>query len=524
MALGTGLRDMAGPARVQWAPAWRQVVWGAPLVAGLGVYFARTQLQKLDVAVVAGLFVVWVYRRPKAFLLALPVVYPCQLFVLSYLYRAGLGTSTTRDLGYWVEAFALGVSAKALHIDLTRWRKGRVRSLDWVDWAALLYLLVAAIYWAAPTLLVHAGPVRPPTGRNILDTSLRNDTLFVVLFLAVRRLDFTAGERDRFALRTFWTGVGVGLIGLFEFARPAAWNHLVVKTFGVPAYELQVLHNRLSSQTSILVYTPSHGHRLLRVASIFIDQLQCAFFLLVAFTIGLEIVLRRRGRWRWAGGGTAVVVVALVLTQTRDALLAAAVAVLLAAAPLAGRVRAHRRQLLAISCVAAAVLAPLAFAVGLAGRTSGAIGGTDQSASLHLKALRTGAEAFLRQPMGRGLGTGAINGTRFGVTNALTSENQYLQIGNEIGVFALLAFIALTIGTVLFLERRAGDDGISAASWMGAIVALSVAGIFLQVWLAIIVAGIVWTGAAMQLPKSPAAPVDAQPAREAATATATITA
>jgi hypothetical protein len=513
---------VASPARVQWVPAWRQLVWAAPLIAGVGVYGARTHLQKLDIALVAVLFVVWVYRHPKGFVLALPVVYPCQLFVLACLYRAGLGTTATRDLGYWVELFAIGVAGRALRTHSARWRKGEGRLLDWVDWAALLYLLVAAIYWAAPTLLVHGGPVSPPTGRTVLDTALRNDTLFVVLFLAVRRLDFTPAERDRFALRTFWTGVGVGLIGLFEFARPATWNHLVVEILGVPAYELQVLHNRLSSQTSILVYTPSHGHRLLRVASIFVDQLQCAFFLLVAFTIGLEIVLRRRGRWRWAGVGTAVVVVALVLTQTRDALLGAAVAVLVAAVPLAGRVRVYRRQLLAVSCVAAVVLSPLAFAVGLAGRTSGAIGGTDQSASLHLQALRAGAEAFIRQPMGRGLGTGAINGTRFGVTNALTSENQYLQIGNEMGLFALLSFLALTIGTVVLLKRWARGDSIGAGGWLGAIVALSVAGLFLQVWLAIIVAGVVWTGAAMQLPKSPDSPADTELPGEAATATATI--
>ena len=478
------------PGRLVPAGGW---AWLAPPVAALGILLARSHLARVDAVLVAAGLIAVVYLRPRWFLFAIPVVYPFQLFLLSAAYRAGLGASVVRDLGYWIELVAVGLALRAA-------RNHRRRPLDALDWTGLTYVVVVSLYRLAPTLLVAAGPNGPPTAGTILNTALRNDVFFVVMFLVARHLGVSHRDRRRFALIIFSVGVVVSLTGAYEYLASSSWNHFVVHTLGVTHYQTEVLKTPVHNLEDVRVYTLTAGHKLLRIGSIFIDQLECAFFLVGCLAIGCEY-LAGNGKRRWlVAAGTFSVAVALVLTQTRDAILAGTVVAAMLLRPLPHRDRLRRVQLSLLAGLTVVLLLPVALAVGLGTRATAAINGQDHSTAVHLTALGKGTSALLDQPLGRGLGTGGTNGTRFGVATTLTSEDQYLQIGNETGIFSLIPFLGLTVLIARRLRRVAGEGGSwTAGAWSGAFVGLALAGLLLQVWLSLITAVIVWTAVGMDL-------------------------
>lgn len=467
--------------------------WLAPPVAAAGVLLGHADLTRVDAGLLAAGLIAVVYLRPRWFLFAIPVVYPFQLFILSFAFHEGVGATVVRDLGYWIEVVAVGLAIRAGRNHLRR-------RLDAIDWTALTYVAVVTMYRVAPTLFVAAGPNGPPTASTILNTALRNDVFFVVMFLIARHLGMSQRDRRRFALITFTVGVIVALTGAYEYLASSSWNNFVVHTLGVTHYQVEVLKTPVHNLEDIRVYTLTAGHKLLRIGSIFIDQLECAFFLVGCLAIGCEY-LAGNGRRRWlVAVGTFLVAGALVLTQTRDAILAGAVVAALVLRPMRHRDRLRRVQLSLLAGLTILLLVPVALAVGLGTRATAAINGQDHSTKVHLAALGKGTSALLNQPLGRGLGTGGTNGTRFDVATTLTSEDQYLQVGNETGIFSLIPFLGLTVLVAVRLRRTAKERGSpTAAAWSGAFVGLALAGLLLQVWLSLITAVIVWTAVGMDL-------------------------
>ena len=90
-------------------------------------------------------------------------------------------------------------------------------------------------------------------------------------------------------------------------------------------------------------------------------------------------------------------------------------------------------------------------------RSLDAFGGGDESSSIHGDDFERGLEGLAEHPLGLGLGTGASIGLRFDVQNSIISENAYFQVGNEIGVAAMVLFIAIWISTIQRLRRRARE-------------------------------------------------------------------
>lgn len=485
-----------------WLRAWLARggwVWVAPAVAALAVHEEVADPHRLLVVALGAGLVTAAALRPGPVLVAVPLIYPLQLFLLAWAYKSGVSASTVRDLGYWIEAVAAGFGIRAVLRHLAH-------PPDGLDWAALAYLGVVAMYRLSPTLFVHAG-TPPPLGGNVLDPALRNDALFVVFFLAVRHLGLTPVWRRRFAAAVLAAGVMVAAAGLYEFTASGSWNNFVVHSLGVPHYQVTILKGLIPSLTDVRVYTITAGHRILRIGSVFDDQLECAFFLTACLAIGCEWLtrLRRRSARALVSAATVLAGLGVLLTQTRDAILASGLVLVLAVRPLAGRSRQARSRLALLLVVAGLVLVPVAIKAGLGLRTTTALNGSDQSTQAHLSALSRGLSALAHQPLGRGLGTGGTNGLRFDVTNTLTSENQYLQIGNETGILSLAAFLALTVMAARGLWRAArSPDRVTAAAWRGAFAGLALAGLLLQVWLSLVAAVVVWTAVGLELAAEPA--------------------
>jgi hypothetical protein len=453
-------------------------------------------------ALVAVFVVVAAARRPHVVVVAIAWIYPLQLFILAYAYRLGLSGSLTRQAGYWIELAAAGLVIAAVR----QYRDGGDR-LDMVDLLGILYIAVVGFYRLAPHLFVHpsgVGVVGPPTGATVLNTSLRNDILFVVIFLSVKHLRLGQEVRARFLRAVFVIGVGASLAGIYEYLASNSWNHFVVHTIRVTNYQVNVLKAVIPNPLDVRVYGTHHR---LQVGSFFIDRLTCGFFLVVAFAIGCEYLTRGGGRKTIVALGTALIGVGIVLVQSRDALAAAAIVIALALRPVRARTRSSRVNLGILVAATLLIVLPVSLGIGLFSRVSGSVNGSDSSTQLHVSRTSSGIKALVHQPLGRGLGTGATNGTRFATPDTLTSEDEYLQIGNETGIVSLIAFVPLTI----IVNRRlrgfvgAQQADVLTGSWRGCFLALSIACLVLQVWLELPVAVVAWLGLGLALaPQTPA--------------------
>jgi len=71
-------------------------------------------------------------------------------------------------------------------------------------------------------------------------------------------------------------------------------------------------------------------------------------------------------------------------------------------------------------------------------------------------ALSAGARDVLHDPLGRGVGTAGPASTHNTAAPARLAENYYLQIGQELGWFGLLSYLAVSfaVGFQLWLQRR----------------------------------------------------------------------
>ncbi|MEO5680380.1 MAG: O-antigen ligase family protein [Acidimicrobiales bacterium] len=472
------------------------------LVVPAVALFLRYEPERLQLGVralaLAGVVAV-AFRRPDLGVLSLVVGLPFQLVALSFLYAHGVSAVVVRPMGLWKEAVVAGCALAAVRA----WRAAGDRA-DAIDWAAGAYVAIVLLYYAAPRLLVaQTGAAAPPTDRLTLNVALRTETIFVILLVAVRHLDLGPDFRDRFARTVFATGVAVAAIGTFELAFSDRWNDLMVTTFQVPRYKLDVLNVESINPLDIRMAAYNFGGRQgVRIGAVFLDQLQCGLWLVTPFAVGVHRLLRSRGTV-FAAVGTATITLALVGTQTRAALLAAAVAVLCLLRPHAGVSRAARVRVVALLGAGAAALAPVAVATGLVDRAVGGTAGDGGSTGVHLQRSKAALETFIEHPFGRGLGTGANLAERFRVQSRMFSENYYLQVANETGVISVVLFVILVLVVAKRLGAHRHDGDVLAAAWRSAFLGLAVASILLHVWENITVAWPVWIGVGLILGVGP---------------------
>lgn len=470
-------------------PVRTVVVAVFPVVAALVVLL---QPERVDLALgaIVGLGLIAVVARfPVPALLAVPALLPFQQVVLALLFHLGAPASAVRGLGFWKEGVAAGLVVAAL----LRSRDERIR-LDGLDLVAIGLVLNNLMYRIAPALF--APGVIPPS-QSSLNLALRGSTAFVVLFVAARRLDLD-GVRARFTRVVLISGGLVAAIGVVEHLLSNLWNVIAVTVLDIPRYRAQILDVSVANPNDIRVYTEIAGRHVVRIGSVFFDQLACGLFLVLVLAIALEHLARDAGP-RWATALPPLVGVAIVLTQTRAAILAALICVVLALRPAPGRdPRARERVAIAVAA-GLVLLLPVAISTGLATRALETIGARDTSTQEHQARTTTALKNLVTTPLGSGLGTSSVVAARAGVENPRYTEDYYLEVGGETGVQALALFAGLTIGTIAILQRRTQEpDGDHArAAWRGALVGLAIAALLLPVWIDLAVSWPFWLGAGL---------------------------
>jgi hypothetical protein len=489
-ALRTGVRDT--------------LVWVVPVLVICVIYFSPRHVLSAQTAITGLLafgLLVLAAKRPDRSLLALIVFLPFQGLILARLWGWGLPASVVSHLGAWKDALALGVIVAGARSFIASGRRA-----DGLDRIALAFVALVALYALLQPEIVPGSP----SASNIRLLGFRETAGFVLLLLGARHAPLGPRFTER-ALRVLLLVAGiVAAIGVYEAIDSSGWNHFIVHTIKYPAYQIAVLHGQPFNPTDIRTYGYIGGARVARIGSVFLNDLNLAFYLVLPFAVGVERALRRTAS-PLVVLTTITIGAALLLTQTRSAILGAAVVLVLALVPTAGRPRHWRTQAVIVLAGLAMIAVPAAFSTGVAKRFSQANNRSDQSTAGHVTGFWSGLHTIGQHPLGQGLGTGAGIGQRFTVANDKVAENSYLDVGDEVGILPMLLFAALTVALVLKLRRVARErpePALTAAFAGGA--GLAVSAWFLHTWLDFAVAWTYWgiAGAALGLAFSPATASD----------------
>ena len=477
---------------------WRTSAWLLPAVAFLVARRETSQqIEKLALAIVAVGIVLAASRRPDRSLVLLVVLLPFHSLGLAFLYRHGVPAQLVKPLGYWKEVLVAAIILAGLRN--VRRNPERLDRLDKVAlaWVALVTAYLLFPWLARPADAIHLLP-GPPHAFNVRLLAWRVDALYVLLFLGARHAGLGSDVRRRFERAAVGVGTAAAAIGIVEFLAPSWWNNFAVRVCGVTNYQVAVLHVTPPNYSNILFYDHLGGHQVVRVGSILLTPLALGFYLTVPLGLALRRAVRPSGaRLAWLPAG--VIALALLLTLTRSAIFAGLVVTLVTLGASSRGVPARRARLVLLLIAGAIVLAPVVASSGLGARSATTLQNSG-STSDHLRGLRHGLDALVHAPTGLGLGTQPGVGDRFAVANKLTSEDSYLQIGDELGVAALILWVILLLTLLFALARaRAADDpDVALATALFAVgVGLALGGFMLHVWLDFTLAWSFWGGAGL---------------------------
>ena len=208
-------------------------------------------------------------------------------------------------------------------------------------------------------------------------------------------------------------------------------------------------------------------------------------YMLLPLCVALYVVYKKR-RDVLAWCAVVLGIIAIGLTGSRSAWLGAATALIVVAALMLPRDRfirgAKRAAIPAILFVAlagwAAVNVPairLAVFHSSPGDSSLHEGSNDK----HWQATAQGINDVVRHPLGEGPGT-AGPASFYNQSGSNLSENYYVQIAQEVGIFGLALFIAICVCALKYIVRRPLDG--LAIALVASFAGISVINIFLHGW------------------------------------------
>ena len=355
-----------------------------------------------------------------------------------------------------VSAWKEVVLAVALVLVL-RARHGLPFKATWCDWLALAFGALVVLYALVPQNWLGGDA----SAKGVLYAG-RHDLLPVAAYFLGRGLDLTREDLRRLSLTIVAAACAVAAFGLVDvYAIPLQWW----RESGAPGWfgeQLGLDYKGLSGLPENFVYNTGDERPLRRLVSTFLSPLASSFLFVVALL--LLWTWRRFSAW-WLAAA-ALLFAGLLWTHTRSALLALAAGLVVLA-------WARRRVWPAAAAAAVVAVGALFVAVypDLGPRTTftptelkaqranaareGAAtnGATDASTESHWHNLRNGVETVARHPWGYGLGNAGVTAFRTDA-EVKAGESTYTELGVELGLLGMLAFVAWSLALVWMLLRR----------------------------------------------------------------------
>ncbi len=424
-------------------------------------------------------------RLPTWSLLAFIVALPFHNLAMALLWDAGVRDLALDAVSAWKEVLL----AAALGVIVWR-RRGIPFKSTPADWLALAYAGFVLLYALIPQDWLGGDA----SARGIL-YGLRHDLTPVAGYFLGRGLSFS--QRDR--ARIGWAIVGVAAV-------VAAWGLIDIYTVslqtwrdsGVPGWfgeQLGLTYGGLSGLPENWIFNPGDERPLRRLVSTFLSPLATAYLLLAGILFAATWK-----RSRALSAVTLLLAVGLLFTYSRTAIAALAVGLVV----LAWALRSWWPVAAAAVFLAAAFFFVRAYpdfapetrftkaelveqrAGGQEEPTTGDVFDPDESSfGSHLDSLREGVETVARHPQGYGVGNAGVTAKRTD-REIKAGESTYTELGVELGLLGMLAFIAWNLALFRVTLRRAPWLGATLAAVLALAVQTDVIGVH---WLAFVL----WT-------------------------------
>ena len=422
-------------------------------------------------------------KVPRWALLAFIVALPFHNLVMAELWDVGVRELALDVVSAWKEvllAVALGVVV---------WRgRGIPFKATAADSLALAYAAIVVLYALIPQdwLGGHA------SARGVL-FGLRHELIPVAAYFLGRSITLSHLDRRRVGLAILGVGGVVAAWGLIDIYTVSLQTW---RDSGVPGWYREQLGldygKGLSGLPENFVYNPGDERPLRRLVSTFLSPLASAYLLLTALLLAATW-----GRTRWLPALTALLAAGLLFTYSRTTIAALAVGLLALAYGL--------RQWWPVAAAAIFVAAAFFFvraypdlapetrftpaelqvqrAGGAKEETSGdPFGREESSVDSHLDSLRDGLETVAEHPWGYGLGNAGVTAKRTD-REIKAGESTYTELGVDIGLLGMLAFIAWNVALLRVVLRRAPWLGASLAAVLLLAIQTDVIGVH---WLAFV--------------------------------------
>ena len=426
-------------------------------------------------------------RLPRWALYAFVVALPFHNLAMAELWDAGVRGFALDVVSAWKEVLL----AAGLAVVVWR-RRGIPFKATSADWLALVYAAFVLVYALIPQDWLGGDA----SARGIL-YGVRHDLTPVACYFLGRGLTLSTHDRRRLGALILGVAAVVAAWGLVDIY---AVSLQTWRDSGVPGWFREQLgleySNGLSGLPENWVYNPGDERPLRRLVSTFLSPLATAYLLLVATLVAATW---RRGP-RWLPAVTALLAIGVLFTYSRTSIVALA----LGLAVLGWALRSWLPVAAAVVFVAAAFffvraypdLAPetrftpaelqIQRAGGQAEETSGdPFDAGESSVDSHLDNLRDGIRAVGEHPQGYGVGNAGVTAKRTG-REIKAGESTYTELGVELGLLGMLAFIAWSIALVRIVLRREPWLGASLVAVLALAVQTDVIGVH---WLAFVL----WT-------------------------------
>ena len=426
-------------------------------------------------------------RVPRWALFAFIVALPLHNIAMAALWDVGVRNFALDVVSAWKEVLLTAALAAII------WRRRGIpfKSTS-TDWLALVYAGFVVLY-----ALIPQGWLGGDASAEGILFGLRHNLTPVACYFLGRGITLTARDRKL-----------VGGLILGAAAVVAAWGLVDIYTIalqtwrdsGVPGWFSEQLGLDYGAGLSGLpenwVYNPGDERPLRRLVSTFLSPLATAYMLLAAILVAAT----------WQRGSrrlpvvTALLAIGLLFTYSRTTIAALAVGLV----ALGYALRSWWPVAAAVVFLAAAFFFVRAYpdiapetrytaaelAIQRAGgqeeETSGDPFDPDEASfDSHLDNIRDGLRTIARHPQGYGVGNAGVTAKRTG-GEIKAGESTYIELGVELGLLGMLAFIAWNVALV----RRL----LQVEPWLGAaLTAVLVLGIQTDVigvhWLAFVL----WT-------------------------------
>jgi hypothetical protein len=408
-------------------------------------------------------------RRTRLALGALVLGLALHNIVMAELWDAGVRGTPLDVLAAWKEVLLALALAAAL------WSSRRLPLALAADRLALAYAAFVVLYALLPQAWLDGGA----TTKGVL-YAVRHDLVPVAAYALGRLAALSARDRRMLAGLAAAVGAGLSVWGLVDvYAVPLQWW----RESGVPGWfehQLALDYGRgLSQLPENWVYnTGNEQHPLRRLVSTFLSPLATSYLLVVV----LVFLASRRRPGRGELAAAIACFAGLLWTHTRAATLALTLGLALLGA-------AQRRWLPVVAGAAALAISVGFFAAYTtigpetsytrselaylrqnahrAGPASGnAFSADESSISSHWQNLKDGIRTVVHHPQGFGLGNAGTEAKRTDVT-IKAGESTYTELGVEVGVVGLLAFVGWCAALLAGLWR--------ASPWLFAALAATVA-------------------------------------------------